>query len=233
MPSGGGPGSDSDVFLTPHANAAHPMADDVGSSPTQQMPNQAPAGQQSPIKAYGSAQLGTNAAGSTSWQQNRPAPGSPHSRLDLPASASAPVGPPTGPPSTPERPHPSTSDKFSSPQQQQQQQPQVYHRSPSSLLSRASARIRVALEASEAAARAGPADPPPRQPGLPPSSGHRRAYSQQVCSAVCLLTGLYDKHLVHSYKPYRERTWVVRAYVSAYVIASQQPLVLVCCRTRA
>ena len=186
MPSAGGHDSDSDVFLTPHAESeADHHQDGAASSPQQQ---QAPYTQPAAFLASPQSQplpqspaishLGGNPLVSQPWlQPHRPPPEPPRPRH----SPSAPVAPPSAPPSTPERPHPSAVDKFGSPQiQQQQQQPQVYHRSPSSLLSRASARIRVALEASEALSRVGPADPPPRQPGLPPSSGHRRTSSHQV-----------------------------------------------------
>ncbi|KAL0035025.1 hypothetical protein WJX79_007211 [Trebouxia sp. C0005] len=54
--------------------------------------------------------------------------------------------------------------------------------------------IRVALEASEAATiKAGPADPPPRQPGLPPSSGHHRTHSQQVPNSVSRSGGMHRR----------------------------------------
>ena len=199
MPSGGGHDSDSDVYLTPHAESAHfdMHQDDTSSGFRQQAPHalsdpSVVQPSQSPSKSSASAQLSVNGAASQPWlQPHRRPPEPPHPRLDLPSSASAPVGPPTGPPSTPERPHPSTSDKFYSPQHQQQQQSQAYTRSPSSLLSRASARIRVALEASEATIKAGPADPPPRQPGLPPSSGHRRTSSHQVQAVCCIAACLH------------------------------------------
>ena len=185
MPSGGGHDSDSDVFLTPHAQSeADHHRDGAGPSPQQQQapytqPAAFPASPQSqPLpQSPASSHLGGNPSPSQPWlQPHRPPPEPPHHRH----SPSAPVAPPSAPPSTPERPHPSAVDKFGSPQIEQQQPPQVYHRSPSSLLSRASARIRVALEASEALSKVGPADPPPRQPGLPPSSGHRRTSSHQV-----------------------------------------------------
>lgn len=193
MPGGGGHDSDSDVYLTPHAQPPHfdTHQDDTSSTFTDEFPT----AQQSvsPSKLSASAQLSANGAASQPrLQQHRRPPEPPHPRLDLPSSASAPMGPPTGPPSTPERSHPSTSDKFYSPQHQQSQ---VYTRSPSSLLSRASARIRVALEASEATIKAGPADPPPRQPGLPPSSGHRRTSSHQVQIASCMSAALAGDRL--------------------------------------
>ena len=185
MPSAGGHDSDSDVFLTPHGYSEADHHHNAASSSPQQQ--QAPHPQppafsaspwsqplpQSPAKSH----PGANPSASQPWlQPHRPPPEPPHPRH----SPSAPVAPPSAPPSSPERPHPSAADKLGSPQTQQQVQPQVYHRSPSSLLSRASARIRVALEASEALAKGDPADPPPRQPGLPPSSGHRRTSSHQV-----------------------------------------------------
>ena len=192
MAGGGGHDSDSDVFLTPHASAILPdpafgCRTSPKSSPKHESPGTAPtssfAGDQLPLKSPATIQSAAHLPLQPCRLQTDP----PRSRLDLSSSASAPAGPPTGPPSTPERPHPSTSDKFYSPQHQQQLQ----QRSPSSLLSRASARIRVALEASEAATiKAGPADPPPRQPGLPPSSGHRRTHSQQVpspCTSSCTI----------------------------------------------
>jgi len=192
MAGGGGHDSDSDVFLTPHASAILPdpafgCRTSPKSSPKHESPGTAPtssfAGDQLPLKSPATIQSAAHLPLQPCRLQTDP----PRSRLDLSSSASAPAGPPTGPPSTPERPHPSTTDKFYSPQHQQPQQ--LQQRSPSSLLSRASARIRVALEASEAATiKAGPADPPPRQPGLPPSSGHRRTHSQQVpspCNSSC------------------------------------------------
>ncbi len=184
MAGGGGHDSDNDVFLTPHASVVYP--DSAGGSPNssskQQSPGKAPTncfGEQShfPLKPPGNSQASTAAPATNPPSQPHRPPPEP-ARLSLSSSASAPVGEPTGPPSTPERPHPSTADKFYSPQHQQP--PPLQQRSPSSLLSRASARIRVALEASEATIKAGPAEPPPRQAGLPPSSGHRRTYSHQV-----------------------------------------------------
>ena len=186
----GGHDSSDDVFVTPHAPVGHSnggfgSAATPNCSPKQQLPGTAPSNRfaadqsQFPYKSPATAATG----GQLPLQPHRPAPEPPHRRLDLSPSASAPVGPDTGPPNTPEQPHPTTSDKLYSPQHQGQQN--LQQRSPSSLLSRASARIRVALEASEATIKAGPADPPPRLPGLPPSSGHRRTYSQQV-AAMCI-----------------------------------------------
>ena len=97
------------------------------------------------------------------------------------SSSSAPAGPMNGFPATPERQLLPSSSKsnLNSPAQGQL-------KSPASKLARASARMRGAIEASQtlAKANAGPADPPPRQPGLPRSSGHRRTHSQQV-SILC------------------------------------------------
>ncbi len=194
MTGGGGHDSDSDVFLTPHASATLPdpafgSRTSPKSSPKQESPGTASisgfARDQLPLKSPATSQSAAHLPLPPCRLHTDPS----RPRLDLSSSASAPVGPPTGPPSTPERPHPSTADKFYSPQHQQPQQ--LQQRSPSSLLSRASARMRVALEASEAATiKAGPADPPPRQPGLPPSSGHRRTHSQQVpspCTSSCTI----------------------------------------------
>ena len=194
MAGGGGHDSDSDVFLTPHASATLPdpafgSRTSPKSSPKQESPGTASisgfARDQLPLKSPATSQSAAHLPLPPCRLHTDPS----RPRLDLSSSASAPVGPPTGPPSTPERPHPSTADKFYSPQHQQPQQ--LQQRSPSSLLSRASARMRVALEASEAATiKAGPADPPPRQPGLPPSSGHRRTHSQQVpspCTSSCTI----------------------------------------------
>lgn len=194
MAGGGGHDSDSDVFLTPHASATLPDSafgsrTSPKSSPKQESPGTASisgfARDQLPLKSPATSQSAAHLPLPPCRLHTDPS----RPRLDLSSSASAPVGPPTGPPSTPERPHPSTADKFYSPQHQQPQQ--LQQRSPSSLLSRASARMRVALEASEAATiKAGPADPPPRQPGLPPSSGHRRTHSQQVpspCTSSCTI----------------------------------------------
>ena len=179
MPSAGGHDLDTDVFLTPHAHSEADHHHDASSSPQQQQaPHPQPAAfSASPQSQPAKSHQGANPSASQPWlQPHRPPPEPPHPRH----SPSALVAPPSAPPSTPERPHPSAADKLGSPQTQLQLQPQVYHRSPSSLLSRASARIRVALEASEALSKGGPADPPPRQPGLPPSSGHRRTSSHQV-----------------------------------------------------
>ncbi|DBA67663.1 TPA: hypothetical protein ACH3X2_001256 [Trebouxia sp. C0005] len=197
MAGGGGHDSDSDVFLTPHASAILPdpvfgCRTSPKSSPKQESPGTASqsgfASNQLPSKSSATTQSAAHLPLQSCRLQTDP----PRSRLDLSSSASAPAGPPTGPPSTPERPHPSTSDKFYSPQHQQPQQ--LQQRSPSSLLSRASARIRVALEASEAATiKAGPADPPPRQPGLPPSSGHHRTHSQQVPNSVSRSGGMHRR----------------------------------------
>ena len=193
MGVGGGHDSDSDVFLTPHASGIHPdPAFGHGASPKSSPQEQAP-GTAAMTTATDHSQLPLKSPANTQFaahpplQPHRPPQDPARTRLELSSSASAPAGPPTGPPSTPERPHPSTSDKFYSPQHQQP--PQLQQRSPASLLSRASARIRVALEASEATIKAGPADPPPRQPGLPPSSGHRRTSSQQVHATVSETAG--------------------------------------------
>ena len=189
MPSGGGHDSDSDVFHSPHAHSeADHSHDPASSSPHQHAPQQQPSASSATpqsqhfSKSAASNHLGAKPLASQPWlQPHRPPPEPPYPKPGLLHAPSAPAAPPSAPPSTPERPYPSTADKFGSPQSQQQQA-QVCHKSPSSLLSRASARIRVALEASEALAKGGPADPPPRQPGLPPSSGggHRRTSSHQV-----------------------------------------------------
>ena len=182
MPSAG---RQDDVFDSTHAHSeADYSRHGASSSPQQQQASHSqpaassvsPRSQPLP-QSSANSHVGASPLASQPWlQPHRPPPEPPHPRH----SPSAPVAPPSAPPSTPERPHPSAVDKFGSPQLQQAQQPQAYHRSPSSLLSRASARIRVALEASEALSKGGPADPPPRQPGLPPSSGHRRTSSHQV-----------------------------------------------------
>ena len=202
MPSAGGQDSDSDVFLTPHAHSEtdHP-GDDASSSPQEQQAPHTQSGafsanpwSQSLTQSSANNQLGASPSTSQPWlQPHRPSPQPPHPRH----SPSAPVAPPCAPPSTPERPHPSAVDKFGKPEVGQQQQAQLHHRSPSSLLSRASARIRVALEASEALSKGGPADPPPRQPGLPPSSGHRRTSSHQV-QLQCLQHACAPEHHVVS-----------------------------------
>ena len=116
--------------------------------------------------------------------QNPPANPSPQQappadlKQNFHSSSSAPAGPLNGFPATPDRQPPAHVSKsnLNSPQQAQQ-------KSPSTSLARASARMRVALEASQAVSKgsAGPADPPPRQPGLPRGSAHRRTHSQQVC----------------------------------------------------
>lgn len=205
MPSGGGHDSDSDVFHSPHAHSeADHSHNAASSSPQQQAPHQQPAASSASLQTQRFLQSaasnhlgGAKPLASQPWlQPHRPPPEPSYPMPQLMHAPSAPAAPPSAPPSTPERPHPSTADKFGSPQSQQQQQaPQVCHKSPSSLLSRASARIRVALEASEALAKGGPADPPPRQGGLPPSSGggHRRTSSHQVW-----LLSLQRRHLMLS-----------------------------------
>lgn len=220
MPSGGGHDSDSDVFHSPHAHSeADHSHDTASSSPHQQAPQQQPAASSAshhpqPVsQSAASSHWDAKPLASQPWlQPHRPPPEPPYPKPGLLHAPSAPAAPPSAPPSTPERPHPSTADKFGSPQSQQQQQaPQLCHKSPSSLLSRASARIRVALEASEALAKGGPADPPPRQPGLPPSSGgggRRRTSSHQVwpsklqhacvsSSHICYISTLYTAVKVH------------------------------------
>lgn len=191
MPGAGGHDSDSDTFPTPHAL---PEADNGGarSSPGQQAIHNRPAGPEPHAghKSCRNARLDGNASASQpQLQPHRPPQDTPSARLEGAYSSSASMASPSAPPCTPERPHPSTADKLGSPQTAQAQ---LYRRSPSTLLSRASARIKVALEASDAIAKGAPADPPPRQPGLPPSSGHRRTYSHQVAS-------MPNRHFLHLY----------------------------------
>ena len=190
MPSGHD--SDSDVYLTPHAyppqSEVGTQHDDSSTALRQQQPpavtHQADQQAGSPSRVSAAAHLS-----SQPWlQPSRRPPEPPHPRQDLPHSVPGPAVPSAGLLSTPERPQPSIPDRLHSPQHHLQPQPQAQHRSPSSLLSRASARIRVALEASEASLKGGPADPPPRQPGLPPSSGHRRTSSHQVPTLLLLTT---------------------------------------------
>ena len=189
MPASGGHDSDRDTFSTPHAQSeassqhhGHPRQQ-AFHDPHAALSAGAQSSQPGAQSASSNGHLGARASGSQRRLQPHRLPPEPptNARLEPAYTSSAPVGvSPSAPPCTPERPYPSTADKSGSPQTAQQQQPQLYRRSPSTLLSRASARIKVALEASDTGAKGGPADPPPRQPGLPPSSGHRRTYSHQV-----------------------------------------------------
>ena len=183
---------DDDVFLTP---AAHPtaMLGSAGvtpnSNPMQSASGPAP---QQPEQLPAKIQPGLAPALSPA-QPSDPA----HAQVGMSSAASAPLGTPPG---TPERAALSTSRKFHSPQHHQV--PQLQQRSPT-LLSRANARLLGRYSASEALSRAAPADPPPHQPGLPPSGGHRRAtssVSHQVCQSLGfgVLTGLQPTMLAWS-----------------------------------
>lgn len=165
------PGQDHDVFQSPRSSIVQP---EQATHPNGVAPNSHPVGTL-PCWSHMASPFETPAQVSPpnlSPPQLPPA----HLRANFHSSSSAPPGPMNGFPATPDRQPPAMTAKsnLNSPAQQ---------KSPSTSLARASARMRVALEASQAASKAsaGPADPPPRQPGLPRANTHRRTHSQQVC----------------------------------------------------
>lgn len=173
------PGQDHDVFQSPRSSIVQPEQDNL------------PNGGHSNPRPVGTLPWHHMASPFEAPAQNPPTNPSPphvpppHLATNFHSTSSAPAGPLNGFPATPDRQPPAALSKsnLNSPQQAQQ-------KSPSTSLARASARMRVALEASQAVSKAsaGPADPPPRQPGLPRGNAHRRTHSQQVrflCMSVC------------------------------------------------